>query len=140
MRLLRGKRFAAPLVLGGIAAPAIAFAHASIDTHLQPLSSLLICALPAFIVLISIGITSLSDFFPYRAYRPYFTLVIGAAYLTLYSVLTVVEGGDPTPPQSVGGVDLVEFVRGGKRWKCYQDGRVTRETDTGIDRSIRAER
>ena len=70
-----------------------------------PQSYQIICAWPAFLLPFSIGIASLSEFLPSKTYRPYFTLVIGAAYLFLFSALTWPHGrrsNSPEPARWVG--------------------------------------
>ncbi|MGI9240358.1 MAG: glycosyltransferase family 39 protein [Verrucomicrobiales bacterium] len=126
LRLLRGNRFASPLVLAGLAAPVCAWTHAWLAAGHLPAIGQIVSALPIFILLFSIGITSLSDLITNRQQRPYFILASGAAYLIFFSLVTSVEAGPPDWPIEPGEGGSIEFERHGSRWQCDEDGRIIR--------------
>jgi hypothetical protein len=87
-KVLRGNRFARPLVLGGLIAPALAYAHCRHPSTPFPRVSDVSFALPVFVLLFSIGITSLAALPKNKALRPYIIFTTGAAYLIVFSILT----------------------------------------------------
>ncbi|MFT4550681.1 MAG: hypothetical protein ACI9MB_004661 [Verrucomicrobiales bacterium] len=133
VRLIRGNRFATPLALGGLAAPVLAYLHSRLVTHLWLHTWYIIYALPVFIVLFAIGITSLSDFFKNKPLRPFFTLAIGTAYLILFSIITGSDAGKGSISRTIGKIEYVEFQRGKSRWRVFEDGKMTRELGKNID-------
>jgi hypothetical protein len=135
VRLVRGNRFAAPLALGGLAAPVLAYAHSRLVTHLWMHTWYIIYALPVFILLFAIGITSLSDLFKNKRLRPYITFAIGAAYLIIFSIVTGPDAGEGRIVRSFNEAEFVELQRGKARWRVFKDGRMTREVGKEIDRT-----
>jgi uncharacterized membrane protein len=129
LRIYRDNRHALPLILGGLAAPVLAYSHSTLITGLYLYYWYIIYLLPVFIIVFSVGITSIAGFVRNRAVQSLVTLGSATAYLVTFAMITNASAGkgrDLTKDYSPGD-PYVEFQRGKARWRVYPNGTMTRE-------------
>ena len=135
LRVCRGNRHAMPMILGGLAAPVLAYAHSTLITGLYMWYWYVIYFLPVFIIVFSVGITSIAGFIRKRTAQSWVTLGISTAYLAAFAMITSVSAGKGRMlNRHYGpGKPYVEFQRGKARWRVYPNGIITRELDKKVD-------
>jgi hypothetical protein len=135
LRICRGNRHAMPMILGGLAAPVLAYAHSTLITGLYMYYWYGIYFLPVFIIVFSVGITSIAGFIRNRAAQSWVTLGSATAYLAAFAMITSVAAGKGRilNKHYGPGKPYVEFQRGKSRWRVYPNGTITRELDKKVD-------
>ncbi|MCP4848889.1 MAG: hypothetical protein GY899_13185 [Verrucomicrobiaceae bacterium] len=135
LRICRGDRNAVPMILGGLAAPVLAYAHSTLITGLYMWYWYSIYFLPIFIIVFSVGITSIAGFIRNRVTQSWVTLGGGIAYLIAFAMITSVSAGKGRGLNNHygPGKPYVEFQRGKSRWRVYPNGTMTRELDKKVD-------